>query len=289
MSSRARSSSSATGSYTPPMTRRARPEDLARRIEAALRAHACPAHAQGAKAYLKSDWEFIGIRTPVFRRAIKAELAAGPPLDRAALLATVSALWSNEVFELRAAAVELLSMHGALLTPADLSLVERFVRESQTWALVDGLAAHVAGSLVEEHPSAGADVGSVGARPGLLGPPLGDARAPRTASARRRRLRALLALRRRDARRAGVLHPQGDRVGAAGHVEEATGDDRRVAGAADAPGVRGDAAGGAQVPRRPARAEGGPGARWRGAQTRAVTLTPPARPGESSLQWAPGR
>jgi 3-methyladenine DNA glycosylase AlkD len=91
----------------------------------------------------------------VFRRAIKAELAAGPPLDRAALLATVSALWSHEVFELRAAAVELLSTHGALLTPADLSLVERFVRESQTWALVDGLAAHVAGSLVEEHPALG--------------------------------------------------------------------------------------------------------------------------------------
>jgi 3-methyladenine DNA glycosylase AlkD len=137
------------------MTRRARPEDLARRIEAALRAHACPAHAQGAKAYLKSDWEFIGIRTPVFRRAIKAELAASPPLDRAALLATVSALWSNEVFELRAAAVELLSMHGGLLAPADLSLVERLVRESHTWALVDGLAAHVAGSLVEENPTLG--------------------------------------------------------------------------------------------------------------------------------------
>ncbi len=137
------------------MTRRARPDDLARRIEAALRAHADPVRARGAKAYLKSDWEFIGIRTPVFRRAIKAELAASPPLARPALLATVSALWSDEVFELRAAAVELLSMHGGLLTPADLSLVERLVRESHTWALVDGLAAHVAGSLVEEHPTLG--------------------------------------------------------------------------------------------------------------------------------------
>jgi len=135
------------------MTRPAQARNLARRIEGALRAHACPAHAQGAKAYLKSDWEFIGVRTPVFRRAIKAELAAGPPLDRAALLATVSALWSDEVFELRAAAVELLSMHGALLLPRDLALVERLVRESHTWALVDGLAAHVAGSLVEKHPA----------------------------------------------------------------------------------------------------------------------------------------
>jgi 3-methyladenine DNA glycosylase AlkD len=135
-----------------------RTKSLARRIEAALRAHACPAHAQGAKAYLKSDWEFIGIRTPVFRRAIKAELAASPLLDRAALLATVSALWAHEVFELRGAAVELLSMHGALLAPADLSLVERLVRESHTWALVDGLAAHVAGPLVERNPTLGREL-----------------------------------------------------------------------------------------------------------------------------------
>ena len=126
---------------------------LARRIEAGLRAHADPARARGAKAYLKSEWEFIGVATPVFRRSIKAELAATPLRDRTALLAVVSALWADEVFELRAAAVELLDMHGPLLLPKDLALVERLVRESRTWALVDGLAAHVAGSLVERHPT----------------------------------------------------------------------------------------------------------------------------------------
>ena len=126
---------------------------LARRIEAALRAHADPARARGAKAYLKSEWEFIGVATPVFRRLIKSELAATPLRDRTALLATVSALWTDEVFELRAAAVELLDRHGSLLLPQDLALVERLVRESQTWALVDGLAAHVAGSLVERNPT----------------------------------------------------------------------------------------------------------------------------------------
>jgi len=123
------------------------------RIEAALRAHADPVRARGARAYLKSDWEFIGVATPVFRRALKAELAAIAPLNRAALLSAVSALWANDVFELRAAAVELLDMHGALLLPVDLSLVERLIRESHTWALVDTLSARVAGSLVERHPT----------------------------------------------------------------------------------------------------------------------------------------
>ena len=128
-------------------------KSLARRIDAALRAHADPVRARGAKAYLKSDWEFIGVATPVFRRSIKEELAATPLRDRTALLTIVSALWADEVFELRAAAVELLDMHGPLLLPKDLALVERLVRESRTWALVDGLAAHVAGSLVERHPT----------------------------------------------------------------------------------------------------------------------------------------
>jgi 3-methyladenine DNA glycosylase AlkD len=135
------------------MPARTRSRDLATRIEGALRAHADPVRARGAKAYLKSDWEFIGIATPVFRRAIKNELTATPIRDRTALLTAVSALWARDVFELRGAAVELLDMHGALLLPADLSLVERFIRESHTWALVDGLAAHVAGALVERHPT----------------------------------------------------------------------------------------------------------------------------------------
>jgi 3-methyladenine DNA glycosylase AlkD len=135
------------------MPPRARAKNLATRIEAALRAHADPVRARGGKAYLKSELEFIGVTTPVFRRAIKNQLAETPMRDRTTLLAAVSALWANEVFELRAAAVELLDTHGALLLPADLALVERLVRESHTWALVDGLATHVAGSLVERHPT----------------------------------------------------------------------------------------------------------------------------------------
>jgi len=126
---------------------------LAGRIEAALRRLADPARAAGAKAYLKSDLDFIGVATPEFRRAIKAELKAAPPLDRPTLLAAVEALWAPPVFELRAAAVELLDMKGALLQARDLALVERLLRESGTWALVDNLAAHVAGGLVERFPA----------------------------------------------------------------------------------------------------------------------------------------
>jgi 3-methyladenine DNA glycosylase AlkD len=38
------------------------------------------------------------------------------------------------------------------MQPTDIVLLERLIRESKTWALVDGLAASVAGSLVERFP-----------------------------------------------------------------------------------------------------------------------------------------
>jgi 3-methyladenine DNA glycosylase AlkD len=129
--------------------------DLARRIEAGLRRESDPARAEGEKRYLKSELEFIGVPTPVFRRVIKGELKSSQPLDREALLALVARLWANEVFELRAAAVELLHLRGSLLEPPDIEVVERLIRGSRTWALVDNLAAHVAGGLVERFPELG--------------------------------------------------------------------------------------------------------------------------------------
>jgi 3-methyladenine DNA glycosylase AlkD len=54
------------------------------------------------------------------------------------------------------AAVELLDLGVELLRPEDLRLVERLLRDSRTWALVDGLAASVAGPLVERNPELGA-------------------------------------------------------------------------------------------------------------------------------------
>jgi len=69
------------------------------------------------------------------------------------VLALARALWAREIHECRMAAVELLDQFAGLLRPGDLGgVVERFLREARTWAIVDGLAANVAGALVERHP-----------------------------------------------------------------------------------------------------------------------------------------
>ncbi|MCG6964766.1 MAG: DNA alkylation repair protein [Acidobacteria bacterium] len=125
---------------------------LAEAIERELRALGDPERAAAAKLYLKSDLVFIGVRAPQLRSVLRACLAEHGRLDRTRLLLAVNTLWSKGIFELRAAAVELLEKHARLLAPADIELVERLLRESNTWALVDGLAPCVAGPLIDRVP-----------------------------------------------------------------------------------------------------------------------------------------
>lgn len=125
-------------------------------IEEALRAVAVPARAEGEKRYLKSSLVHLGASVPAVRKVALAATRARPDLDRAALLAVVGALWERGIHECRAAAVELLELNGGLLQARDLAgVVERLLRESRTWALVDNLAASVAGPLVERFPALG--------------------------------------------------------------------------------------------------------------------------------------
>jgi 3-methyladenine DNA glycosylase AlkD len=125
-------------------------------IDAELRARASPERAVQEKAYLKSDLDHLGVSVPAIRAVARGIAARRPALDREELLGLVQALWEGRVYERRRIAVELLEMCGDRLVAADLGLVERLLREARTWALVDELAAVVAGGLVERHPELGA-------------------------------------------------------------------------------------------------------------------------------------
>jgi 3-methyladenine DNA glycosylase AlkD len=52
--------------------------------------------------------------------------------------------------------VELLDIHVEQLPPEASTVIERLLRDSGTWALVDGLSASVMGGLVERFPELGA-------------------------------------------------------------------------------------------------------------------------------------
>ena len=123
-------------------------------LDLMLRAAGTPDRAVNEKRYLKSDLEFYGVTVPAIRRTVGSWLTGLGALSRVELVEAVEILWSRPVHERRAAAVQLLERHIDLLEPADIDLLERLLRQSRTWALVDDIAASVAGPLLDRHPDA---------------------------------------------------------------------------------------------------------------------------------------
>ena len=118
-----------------------------------LRALGAAERAAREKRYLKSELEFFGVPVPAIRRVVKGAVRAHPGLDAQAMVAWATALWREPVHERRAAAIEILAMAAPRLSGSDLATVERLVRESLTWAYVDGLAGSVAGEIVLRDPA----------------------------------------------------------------------------------------------------------------------------------------
>ena len=127
---------------------------LAADLDAQLRAGGRPGRAGQEKAYLKSALEHYGTSVPVIRSTAKAFRKDHPALGHDDVVAIAQDLWARPVHECRMAVVELLDLYGQLLGADDMVLLERLLRESRTWALVDGLAASVVGPLVERAPDA---------------------------------------------------------------------------------------------------------------------------------------
>jgi 3-methyladenine DNA glycosylase AlkD len=127
-------------------------ESAALEVADTLRRLGTPERAAQEKRYLKSDLEFFGVTVPDMRRAVKSAVRGRPGLESQAMVRWAVALWREPVHERRMATVEILTLAAPRLVAADLPVVERLLRESGTWALVDGLACNVAGEIALHDP-----------------------------------------------------------------------------------------------------------------------------------------
>ena len=117
-----------------------------------------PQAASAEQRYLKSDLHFFGVRVPVIRQTAKAFHREHRTFDRDSLVALAAALWETDWHELRSVGIALLELYGPVLQGDDMAFVESLLDRANTWAHVDWLAVHVAGSLVRRFPVAKADV-----------------------------------------------------------------------------------------------------------------------------------
>ncbi|MEZ5234732.1 MAG: DNA alkylation repair protein [Acidimicrobiales bacterium] len=121
-----------------------------RAIVDCLAAHADADRAAGQASYLHSELRHLGATVPQVRACVRGAWRACGGAGRAAVLSAASTLWAEPVHEHRLAAVELLIIAVDRLEPHDeLVLVESMLRQCRTWALVDPLAAKVAGPLID--------------------------------------------------------------------------------------------------------------------------------------------
>ena len=117
-------------------------------IEQTLRAAGTAERAAHEKRYLKSDLDFLGASVGAIRRTVARFVRAHPDLTYDELLELAQTLWRAPIHERRMAAGFLLEAYVALLTSRDLPFIEKLIRESKTWALVDVLAGDVVGRIV---------------------------------------------------------------------------------------------------------------------------------------------
>jgi len=127
-------------------------DGIADHIEQRLREVGTSDRAEDERRYLKSKLRFLGAPMGQIRAAVNEIAREHRRLTHDELIVLVEALWTVPIHERRMASVLLLGRFGRLLGVGDLPLIERLVRESKTWALVDALAADVLGDLVGRKP-----------------------------------------------------------------------------------------------------------------------------------------
>ncbi|MBV8633409.1 MAG: DNA alkylation repair protein [Burkholderiaceae bacterium] len=120
-------------------------------LDALLRPVVQSGRAPAMRAYMRDQFEFMGIATPDRRAAAKALLKRYKGASAEMLLATAQSLWELPQREYQYVALDLLAMHYRALGPEHIPVLLEFVQRKSWWDTVDGLAAIIGDILNGRH------------------------------------------------------------------------------------------------------------------------------------------
>lgn len=120
-------------------------------LAAVLTAVADPQRAPRMRAYMKDRFEFLGVPSPLRRRAAAPFVASFRGADEERLLQTAQQLWGMPQREYAYVAADLLRRYERALSPDSLGPLRMLVMTNSWWDGVDALA-HVVGAVVRSHP-----------------------------------------------------------------------------------------------------------------------------------------
>ena len=116
-------------------------------VDAALLPLADAKRAEEMKAYMRGQFDYLGIGTPDRRLALKPLHAVYKPGTAAEVRSAAKALWARKEREYQYAAIGLLGRQTELLELADVEWLLDLVQQKSWWDTVDALA-KVVGSVV---------------------------------------------------------------------------------------------------------------------------------------------
>lgn len=116
------------------------PEQFVRAVTAALVPIADEELRPWMRAYMKDQFEFLGVKTPARRAAVAELIRSLNGADATDLLRCARALWALPEREYQFVAVDLLGQHASKLTPKHLPALFALVRKKSWWDTVDSLS-----------------------------------------------------------------------------------------------------------------------------------------------------
>ena len=110
--------------------------------------------AVNEKRYLKSELRHYGVRVPAIRKLARKFARENRSVTKFELIGLATELWDRDVYELRKMAVNILAARIEVLDVSDVDFVERLLRRSHTWALIDDLSINVVSPMLLSAPAA---------------------------------------------------------------------------------------------------------------------------------------
>jgi 3-methyladenine DNA glycosylase AlkD len=123
------------------------------RLTTIFPAAADPDQAVAMRAYMRDQFDYLGIRAPRQRQLAREVLAGLARPDEADLRAVALACWERPEREYQYFACDWLRRHAAVCSAGFIDTARHLVSTRPWWDTVDTLAAHLVGALVTRHPT----------------------------------------------------------------------------------------------------------------------------------------
>lgn len=119
----------------------------------ALRKASHEEEAKGMRRYMREQFDFFGVKSPLRREITSPLFLANPPKDAAELEAVVNELWQQPFREVQYAACDYLYQYRNLLAARHQAFLRHLIITRSWWDTVDTLATRSLGDLTLRYSS----------------------------------------------------------------------------------------------------------------------------------------